>query len=77
MALRLTGLPARTRFPNVTISVGADVIVLVFSGSGGERTVEAPLRLAGAEADPESIVLRLCADLQAQGYRVSLAPIRP
>jgi hypothetical protein len=71
VALRLTGLPASARYPDVAIGLGDEFLDLVFSGGDAEHAVQIPLRLLGAD-DDESAALDLAAKLKAMGYAVTL-----
>jgi hypothetical protein len=66
--LRLTGLPHLARYPEATVTRGADHLRIVFGGLGREQTMSVPLRYVGG--DEEEAELRLLAQLQAMGYRV-------
>jgi hypothetical protein len=66
--LRLTGLPHVARYPEATVTRGADHLRIVFGGLGREQTMSVPLRYVGG--DEEEAELRLLAQLQAMGYRV-------
>jgi hypothetical protein len=68
MAFRLTGLPPAADFPRVTVTSDEEGFLLTFAGAAGERQIEARWRYL--EGDPESIELRLLADLQRRGYEV-------
>ena len=77
--IRLTGLPARSRCPDVTVARGEDRIAIVFSGPGSEVRMDVEHRFLG-DADPEQEELRLLAALRELGYRVTRAgpdPARP
>jgi hypothetical protein len=71
MGLRLMGLPATARYPDVTIEHAGEVLDLTFSGEAGEHGMQVPLRLLG-DVDEESAVLDLAAQLQGMGYAVTL-----
>jgi hypothetical protein len=70
--LRLTGLPHVARYPEATVTRGADHLRIVFGGLGKEQTMSVPLRYVGG--DEEVAELRLLAQLQEIGYRVERAP---
>jgi hypothetical protein len=70
--IRLTGLPARSRCPDVTVGRAADRIEIVFSGPADEVHVDVEHRFLG-DADPEEEELRLLARLRELGYRVTRA----
>jgi hypothetical protein len=70
--LRLTGLPRVARYPEATVTRGADHLRIVFGGLGKEQTMSVPLRYVGG--DEEVAELRLLAQLQEIGYRVERAP---
>jgi hypothetical protein len=73
--LRLTGLPHVARYPEATVTRGADHLRIVFGGLGKEQTMSVPLRYVGG--DEEEAELRLLARLQEIGYRVERAPPQP
>ncbi len=73
--LRLTGLPHVARYPEATVTRGADHLRIVFGGLGKEQTMSVPLRYVGG--DEEVAELRLLAQLQEIGYRVERAPPQP
>ncbi len=66
--LRLTGLPAPSRYPCATVRRAEDRIEIVFSGEEGATRIDVDLRLLGPVEDLEAVVLDLLAKLQAQGY---------
>jgi hypothetical protein len=68
--IRLTGLPARSRCPHVTVRRGAGVIELLFSGPHAEVRMAVEERFLGG-ADLEAEELRLLARLRGMGYRVT------
>jgi hypothetical protein len=70
--LRLTGLPNVARYPEATVTRGADHLRIVFGGLGEEQTMSVPLRYVGG--DEEEAELRLLAQLQEIGYRVERVP---
>jgi hypothetical protein len=67
--LRLTGLPAVSRYPRASVERAADGIAIVFSGDT-ERRVWVDLSLLGPVQDLEATELDLLAKLQAMGYEV-------
>jgi hypothetical protein len=69
--LRLTGLPAVLRFPDVTLRRYDDRFELHFDGRGEMTTIEIPYFTLEGE-DLEATQLRLLASLQQRGYRASL-----
>jgi hypothetical protein len=70
--LRLTGLPAPSRYPRASVRHAADRIEIVFSGDDGATLVDVDLRLLGPIDDLEAVQLDLLAKLQAQGYDARL-----
>jgi hypothetical protein len=66
--LRLMGLPHVARYPEATVTRGADHFSIRFGGPGREQTVSVPTRYVGG--DEEEAELRLLAQLQVIGYRV-------
>ena len=70
--LRLTGLPAPSRYPRATVRHSDDRIEIVFSGEEGATLVDVDLRLLGPIDDLEAVQLDLLAKLQAQGYDARL-----
>jgi hypothetical protein len=68
--IRLTGLPALSRCPDVAVGRGDDRIAIVFSGPAHEVHMDVEHRLLG-DADPEAEELRLLARLGEMGYRVT------
>jgi hypothetical protein len=69
--LRLTGLPPAGRFPDALLVRDVEHLELRFGGAGQTRTIEIPLwTLAGQ--DIEAAQLRLLAELQQRGYRVTV-----
>jgi hypothetical protein len=68
--IRLTGLPALARCPDVAVGRGDDRIEIVFSGPAHEVRMDVDHRFLG-EADPEEEELRLLARLGEMGYRVT------
>jgi hypothetical protein len=71
--IRLTGLPAASRCPDVTVSGHPDHIAIVFSGAGDDVAMAVEHRFLGG-MDPEEAELRLLARLAEMGYRVTRAP---
>jgi hypothetical protein len=71
--IRLTGLPATSRCPDVVVTGHADRIEIVFSGAAGRVEMDVEHRFLG-DADPEAEELRLLARLAEMGYRVTRAP---
>jgi hypothetical protein len=69
--LRLTGLPAPSLYPRVTVRPAEGRIEIVFSGPQGATQIDADLRLLGATDDLEAVQLDLLAKLQAQGYETT------
>jgi hypothetical protein len=70
--LRITGLPAPSRYPRAIVRRGQGRIEIVFSGEDGSTRVDVDLRLLGPVEDLESVELDLLAKLQAQGYDARL-----
>jgi hypothetical protein len=70
--LRLTGLPAPSRYPRASVRHAGDRIEIVFSGEEGSTLIDVDLRLLGPVDDLESVQLDLLAKLQAQGYDARL-----
>ena len=72
--IRLTGLPAPSRCPDVTVGRSEDRIEILFSGGTGDDVrMDVEHRSLG-DADPEEEELRLLARLTEMGYRVTRAP---
>ena len=71
--IRLTGLPALSRCPDVTVSGRPDRIEVVFSGPSHQVVMDVAHRILG-DADPEEEELRLLARLARLGYRVTRGP---
>jgi hypothetical protein len=71
--IRLTGLPAPRRCPEVTVTGHDDRIEIVFGGRGDVVRIDVEHRFLGG-ADPEAEELRLLARLAEMGYRVARAP---
>ena len=70
--LRLTGLPAPSRYPRASVRQAGDRIEIVFSGDEDATVVDVDLRLLGPIEDLETVQLDLLAKLQAQGYDARL-----
>jgi hypothetical protein len=71
--IRLTGLPARSRCPDVSVRREAGRIEIVFSGPHAEVRMDVEERFLG-DADLEAEELRLLARLGEMGYRVTRLP---
>jgi hypothetical protein len=72
--IRLTGLPAPSRYPDATVGRSEDRIEILFDGGPGEPVrMDVEHRFLG-DADPEEEELRLLARLAGLGYRVTRAP---
>jgi hypothetical protein len=67
--LRLTGLPARSRYPVATVRRAEGRIEIVFTGDQGTTRIDVDLRLLGPVDDLEAVQLDLLAKLHAQGYQ--------
>jgi hypothetical protein len=67
--LRLMGLPATSRCPDVTVRRRVDAIELRFSGPDCEQALDVDARLLGRGADLEGEELALLAELARRGYR--------
>ena len=72
--LRLTGLPARARYPRATVSHGEGRIEILFSGEEGSTRIDVDLRYLTGVDDLEATELRLLAQLQELGYEVAWRP---
>jgi hypothetical protein len=70
--LRLTGLPAPSRYPRASVRHAGNRIEIVFSGGDDTTVVDVDLRLLGPIDDLEAVQLDLLAKLQAQGYDARL-----
>jgi hypothetical protein len=70
--LRITGLPAPSRYPRAIVRRGEGRLEIVFSGEEGATQIDVDLRLLGPVGDLESLELDLLAKLQAQGYDARL-----
>jgi hypothetical protein len=68
--IRLTGLPALSRCPDVALRRSADRIEIVFSGPAHEVRMDVDQRYLD-DADLEEEELRLLARLGEMGYRVT------
>ncbi len=66
--MRLMGLPNIENYPEATVTRHEGYIGIVFSGEGGEQTMNVPLKYVGGDA--ESAELWLLADLERMGYKV-------
>jgi hypothetical protein len=69
--LRLTGLPPASSYPDALLVQDERHLELRFSGAGETRTIEIPLWTLEGQ-DIEAARLRLLAELQERGYRVTL-----
>ena len=67
--VRLMGLPNVLRYPEATVTRDDTSILIQFSGPYGEQTMSVPLRYVGG--DEETAELRLLAQLQQIGYKVT------
>jgi hypothetical protein len=70
--LRLTGLPAPSRYPRASVRHAGDRIEIVFSCDEDTTLVDVDLRLLAPVEDLEAVQLDLLAKLQAQGYDARL-----
>jgi hypothetical protein len=70
--LRLTGLPAPSRYPTASVRHVGERIEILFSGAEDATVVDVDLRLLGPVEDLETVQLELLAKLQAQGYDARL-----
>jgi hypothetical protein len=70
--LRLTGLPAPSRYPRANVRQAGNRIEIVFSGDDDTTVVDVDPRLLGPIDDLEAVQLDLLAKLQAQGYDARL-----
>jgi hypothetical protein len=71
--LRITGLPAPSRYPRAIVRHGeGGRLEIVFSRDDESTRVDVDLRLLGPVEDLESVELDLLAKLQAQGYDARL-----
>jgi hypothetical protein len=68
--LRLTGLPATTRCPGVTVRRREASIEIRFSGPACDQAFDVDARLLGPDADLEAEELTLLAELARRGYEV-------
>jgi hypothetical protein len=71
--IRLMGLPAVARYPEVSVTREDERLILRFGGLGDEQVMAVPLEYVGAE-DEEAAELRLLAQLQRFGYRARRGP---
>ena len=67
--MRLMGLPNVARYPQATVVRDDTSILIQFSGPYGEQTMNVPLKYVGG--DEEAAELRLLAQLQQIGYKVT------
>ncbi len=74
--IRLTGLPARSRCPDVRVARVEGRIEIRFSGPAHEVEMDVEERYLAGQ-DPEEAELRLLAALAEMGYRVSRGPSGP
>jgi hypothetical protein len=74
--IRLTGLPSRSRCPDVEVRRNEGLIEIVFSGPHAELRMDVEERFLGG-ADLEGEELRLLARLSEMGYRVTGRPGGP
>jgi hypothetical protein len=74
--LRLTGLPAPSRYPRASVRHVDERLEILFSGDEDATRIDVDLRLLGPVEDLETVQLDLLAKLQAQGYdaRLERAP---
>ncbi len=63
------GLPNILRYPEATVVRDATRILIQFRGPYGEQTMSVPLKYVGG--DEETAELRLLAQLQQIGYKVT------
>jgi hypothetical protein len=68
--LRLAGLPATTRCPQVTVRRRAAAIELRFSGPECDQAFDVDARFLAPDADLESEELALLVELGRRGYEV-------
>jgi hypothetical protein len=68
------GLPARSRCPRATVRRVTGRIELRFVGPDCDEGLDVELALVGPGEDPESVELRLLAQLEALGYAVERLP---
>jgi len=76
VVLRLTGLPAPSRYPRASVRHVDERLEILFSGDEDATRIDVDLRLLGPVEDLETVQLDLLAKLQAQGYdaRLERAP---
>ncbi len=67
--LRLTGLPALSRYPEAVVGSEDGSIAIEFSGPGGRRRMVLPVEYVGTD-DLEFSELELLAHLKRLGYAV-------
>ena len=70
---RLTGLPSRSRCPQVHVQRTSDAIHLDFHGESARHLIVVPLDLLGT-SDPEAEEIQVLANLQRMGYWTSRRP---
>ena len=63
------GLPSVARYPEATVIRDETSILIRFDGPYGEQTMSVPLEYVGG--DEETAELRLLAQLQQIGYKVT------
>jgi hypothetical protein len=63
------GLPSVVRYPEATVIRDETTILIRFGGPYGEQTMSVPLKYVGG--DEETAELRLLAQLQQIGYKVT------
>jgi hypothetical protein len=68
VVLRLTGLPAPSRYPRATVRHAEGRIEILFAGEEDATQIDVDLRLLGPIDDLEAVQLDLLSKLQAQGY---------
>jgi hypothetical protein len=72
--LRLTGLPAPSRYPHATVRLRGERLEILFDGGTEPPTqIDVDVRLLGEVEDLEAMQLDLLARLQAQGYEATWA----
>jgi hypothetical protein len=72
--LRLTGLPAPSRYPRATVRLRGERLEILFDGGSEPPTqIDVDVRLLGDVEDPEATQLGLLAGLQAEGYEATWA----
>jgi hypothetical protein len=76
--LRLTGLPAPSRYPRATVRLRERHLEILFHGGAEAPTqIDVDLKLLGEVEDLEAAQLDLLARLQAQGYEATWALAEP